>query len=39
MALNSPRRATDDVRYIVRFLLLRTSDRSGKTVALEVLEV
>ena len=33
MALNSPRRATDDVRCIVRFVLLRTSDSFLKLVA------
>lgn len=38
MALNSLMRATDDVRCIVRFVLLRTSDRFGKLVAWKCLD-
>ena len=38
MALNNPRSATDDVRCKVSFALLRTPDRSWKSVAWNCLD-
>ena len=39
VALNSPRRETNDVRCIMRFVWLRMSGKSLKSIAWEVLDL